>query len=202
MELLLAYTGEVAKHQGILKRQSLERITVDTWGCLPYGCQALRPGHPPLSQAGELQAPRDAPAKDLPGSGDPHIERKLEGAPPAPQAVFREALEKGHRLLQQTRKSKNKLLSWHAPEVEVIGKRKLAKPLEFGVKVTLAVTNKESFIIGCRSLVGNPYDGHTLAEALEQAEILSGVAGKRCSCARIDPANNAKQITLKFEFER
>jgi IS5 family transposase len=104
------------------------------------------------------------------------IERKLGNAPQATQAVFRQPLEKAHRLLQQTRKSKNKLLSWHAPEVEVIGKGKLAKPWEFGVKVALAVTNRESFILGCRSMPGNPYDGHTL----EQAAILSGVAAKRC----------------------
>lgn len=63
--------------------------------------------------------------------------------------------------------------------MEVIGKGKLAKPWEFGVKVALAVTNKESFVLGCRSMPGNPYDGHTLAETLEQAEILSGVAAKR-----------------------
>ncbi len=103
------------------------------------------------------------------------IERKLEPAPPATQALFREPLEKANRLLHQTRQSKNKLLSWHAPEVEVIGKGKVAKPWEFGVKVALAVTNRERFVLGCRSMPGNPYDGHTLAETLEQAEILCGV---------------------------
>ena len=44
----------------------------------------------------------------------------------------------------------------------------------------MAVTNREAFWAGCRSMPGAPYDGHTLAETLERAEILSGVAAKRC----------------------
>lgn len=108
------------------------------------------------------------------------IERKIEDVPESTQAIFWEPLERAKRLLNQTRKSKNKLLSWHAPEVEVIGKGKVAKPWEFDVKVSVAVTNRESFVVGCRSMPNNPFDGHTLEEALEQAEILSGVSAKRC----------------------
>ena len=108
------------------------------------------------------------------------LNRKLADHPHAVQMAFREPLAKAWRLLRQERGSKEKLLSWHAPEVEVIGKGKVAKPWEFGVKTTVAVTNRESFVVGCRSLPGNPYDGHTLPEALEQVEILTGVAPKRC----------------------
>ncbi|MDN3519280.1 hypothetical protein QWY84_16820 [Aquisalimonas lutea] len=108
------------------------------------------------------------------------IERKIEDAPDVTQTAFQQPLHRANRLLNQTRKSKNKLLSWHAPEVEVIGKGKVAKPWEFGVKVSVAVTNRESFVVGCRSMPNNPFDGHTLAETLEQTEILSGVAPKRC----------------------
>ncbi|TQE99716.1 MAG: hypothetical protein FKY71_07200 [Spiribacter salinus] len=100
--------------------------------------------------------------------------------PAASQAAFQQPLHQANRLLGQTRKSKNKLLSWHAPEVEVIGKGKVAKPWEFGVKVSVAVTNKESFVVGCRSMPNNPFDGHTLAETIKQTETLSGVAPKRC----------------------
>ena len=48
-------------------------------------------------------------------------------------------------------------------------------PYEFGVKVSITTTHKEGLVIGARSMPGNPYDGHTLAEALEQAAILSDV---------------------------
>ena len=44
---------------------------------------------------------------------------------------------------------------------------------EFGTKVSVAATIDEGFIVGMRALPGNPYDGHTLAEALEQVEVLT-----------------------------
>ena len=46
-------------------------------------------------------------------------------------------------------------------------------PYEFGVKVTVATTHKEGLVLGMRSLPGNPYDGHSLPEAIEQVAILS-----------------------------
>jgi IS5 family transposase len=35
------------------------------------------------------------------------------------------------------------------------------------------VTAKEGLVVGMRAMPGNPYDGHTLADALEQVEILT-----------------------------
>ena len=63
----------------------------------------------------------------------------------------------------------------HAPEVECISKGKARRPYEFGVKVSITTTHREGLVIGARSMPGNPYDGHTLADALEQAAILSDV---------------------------
>ncbi len=56
--------------------------------------------------------------------------------------------------------------------MECIGKGKARKPFEFGVKTSLAVTHKQGLIVGARSFPGNPYDGHTLAEQLEQTRTL------------------------------
>jgi IS5 family transposase len=67
------------------------------------------------------------------------------------------------------------LYALHAPEVECIAKGKARTPYEFGVKVSIVTTLKEGLVVGARSMPGNPYDGHTLHEALEQAEILSEV---------------------------
>ena len=39
--------------------------------------------------------------------------------------------------------------------------------------MTLATTLKEGLVVGCRSMPGNPYDGHTLAQTLEQVGILT-----------------------------
>lgn len=41
------------------------------------------------------------------------------------------------------------------------------------MKVTVATTLKEGLVVGMRLLPGNPYDGHTLDEAIEQVGILA-----------------------------
>lgn len=43
---------------------------------------------------------------------------------------------------QKPRQRGWKLYSWHAPETECIGKGKARAPYEFGVKVSIATTNK------------------------------------------------------------
>ena len=44
---------------------------------------------------------------------------------------------------------------------------------EFGTKVSVATTLAEGFVVGLRSMPGNPYDGHTLPDALQQIETLT-----------------------------
>src|SRR3712207_3290936 len=44
---------------------------------------------------------------------------------------------------------------------------------EFGTKVSVATTLAGGFVVGMRSVPGNPYDGHTLADALQQVETLT-----------------------------
>ena len=83
-------------------------------------------------------------------------------------------LDRAERIRSQQPKDKAKLYALHAPEVECIGKGKARKPYEFGVKVGIAVTARKGLVVGARSFPGNPYDGDTLAEQLEQAEIVSG----------------------------
>lgn len=100
------------------------------------------------------------------------IERKLFEAPDSRQAQLRVWLERAWRICRQRPKDKNKLYALHAPEVECIGKGKARQPYEFGVKVSLAITEKQGLIVGARAFPGNPYDGHTLAEQLEQTAIL------------------------------
>lgn len=78
------------------------------------------------------------------------------------------------RLLHQGPKSRGKIYALHEPEVDCISKGKARKRYEFGTKVSLATTIDEGFVVGMRALPGNPYDGHTLPEALEQVAILTG----------------------------
>ncbi len=108
------------------------------------------------------------------------IERKLaaRSAQAGPQEVARlcRLLLIARRIHTQQRHDTGKVYSVHAPEVECIAKGKAHKPYEFGVKVGVVSTSKESFVVGMKSLPGNPYDGHTLKESLEQAQRLTGVA--------------------------
>lgn len=103
------------------------------------------------------------------------IGRKTAGNA-AQQAVFAEELALAERLLDQQKADKNKLYSLHAPEVECISKGKVAKRYEFGVKASIATTNKSNFVVGGMAVPGNPYDGHTLKTALEQVRRLTGSA--------------------------
>ena len=88
-------------------------------------------------------------------------------------AALQDLIARTRRILSQKTKDKNKLYALHAPEVECLAKGKARTPYEFGVKVSITTTHKEGLVVGMRSMPGNPYDGHTLAEALEQAAILS-----------------------------
>ena len=78
-----------------------------------------------------------------------------------------------NRLLAQKPKDRKKLYSLHEPAVDCISKGKAHKRYEFGTKVTVATTTEGGFVVGMRAMPGNPYDGHTLLEALEQVEILT-----------------------------
>ena len=103
------------------------------------------------------------------------IERKIV-ASPARQSIFANELEMAKRLLKQKQADRNKLYSLHAPEVECISKGKAHKRYEFGVKASVATTNKSNFVVGGMALPGNPFDGHTLVDALAQVRRLTGSA--------------------------
>jgi transposase, IS5 family len=112
------------------------------------------------------------------------IGRKIAGNA-AIQAAFAGPLGPIARLLRQRRedRGRDKLYSLHAPEVECIGKGKAQARYEFGVKVSIATTNAAApggqFVLGARTLPGNPYDGHTLAAQIAQTEQITGVAVER-----------------------
>jgi IS5 family transposase len=110
------------------------------------------------------------------------IERQVENDT-VKKELFAEALELARRLLTPEKNDKNKIYRIHEPDVEGITKGKERKKYEpeptpgFGNKVSLVATSAEGFVVGAQGLSGNPYDGHTLPEALAQAERLCG-AGK------------------------
>ena len=119
------------------------------------------------------------------------VGRKMSALALAVQEILGKALSQAQRLVSQTASRKNpgkqpKLYSWHAPEVECISKGKSRNPYEFGVKVGIATTLKGNLIVGARTFPGNPYDGHTLQEQVEQASILMQATGVRPQTVYVD----------------
>jgi IS5 family transposase len=100
------------------------------------------------------------------------IQRQLPTLEAGIQQSLRVWLERAQRLRNQRPKDKDKLYAFHAPEVECISKGKARQRYEFGVKISLVTTEQGHLIVGARRFPGNPYDGHTLAEPLEQTRIL------------------------------
>jgi hypothetical protein len=54
--------------------------------------------------------------------------------------------------------------------VECISKGKAHKKYEFGIKVSVATTNRGNFVVDMPAESGNPSDEYTLARAIEQVQ--------------------------------
>ena len=57
---------------------------------------------------------------------------------------------------------------------QCISKGKAHKPFEFGSKVSISRTRDSGIILGALALTGNPYDGHTVQDALKQIKRIIG----------------------------
>jgi len=106
------------------------------------------------------------------------IGRKITGEP-ALEEAFQWPLARASQIRSQQQRQRGwKLYSFHAPEVECIGKGKASAPYEFGVKASIVTTNARApggqFVLHAKALPGNPYDGHTLRAAIEDTERLTG----------------------------
>jgi transposase, IS5 family len=111
------------------------------------------------------------------------IRRKIAGQEPI-AAVFEAPLSRASQISHQQQRQRGwKLYSFHAPEVECIGKGKASAPYEFGVKTSIVTTNARApggqFVLHAKSLPGNPYDGHTLGTVIAAAERLTGCEVER-----------------------
>ena len=111
------------------------------------------------------------------------IRRKIEGRPEL-EAIFEAPLARAAQIRSQQQRQRGwKLYSFHAPEVECIGKGKASAPYEFGVKASIVTTNSRApggqFVLHAKALPGNPYDGHTLGGIIEATEKLTGCSIER-----------------------
>lgn len=98
------------------------------------------------------------------------IERQFS---PSQQQKYKELFIVLNKILSQQKGDKNKIYSIHEPEVSCIAKGKEAKKFEFGNKTGIVLTKTTKIVVGAIAFENNPYDGHTLAEHLEQTEYLT-----------------------------
>ncbi len=106
------------------------------------------------------------------------IRRKIAGKADL-EAAFEWPLTRANQIRSQQQRQRGwKLYSFHAPEVECIGKGKASAPYEFGVKASIVTTNARApggqFVLHAKTLPGNPYDGHTLRDVIEDTQKLTG----------------------------
>jgi transposase, IS5 family len=111
------------------------------------------------------------------------IRRRIVGQPQL-EAEFERSLSRAAQIRSQEQRQRGyKLYSFHAPEVECIGKGKASAPYEFGVKASIVTTNARApggqFVLHAKALPGNPYDGHTLGDVINSTETLTGCAIER-----------------------
>ena len=111
------------------------------------------------------------------------IRRKIAGQGEL-EAALEQPLWRAAQIRSQEQRQRGwKLYSFHAPEVECIGKGKASAPYEFGVKGSIVPTNARApggqFVVHAKALPGNPYDGHTLGDIIDATEKLTGCAIER-----------------------
>ena len=106
------------------------------------------------------------------------IRRKMKMLSP----VLEKLLSISDKVLSQERSSKNKIYSIHETEVECISKGKPHKKYEFGCKVGFVTSATSNWILGAKAFHGNPYDGHTLKESLEQVDRITGIEFEQATC--------------------
>jgi IS5 family transposase len=124
--------------------------------------------------------------------------RDIERKALQPDNELQELLLLCKRLYKQKRNDKKKVYSLWAPEVDCISKGKSHKKYEFGCKISFVTTSKSNWIIGVQALPGNPYDGHTLGNALKQAE---SITGKKIDHAYVDRGYRGAKLSSDQKTE-
>jgi IS5 family transposase len=145
-----------AKASGLRLKRTYSRVA--SWTLKEYlrlmHCKKIKKAQKPLRR---LRRYLGKLLKEL----DPHLER-------CPKLLREMAI--GAKLLLQNREDKNKIYSCREPQVSCIAKGKAHKPYEFGSKACLVVTAQKGLALSMTTHVGNPYDGHLLAESKYKAE--------------------------------
>ena len=207
VEQLLIETIEAAKCSGVLKKQELDRVNVDTTvqekaisfptdsrlyhkmrrklvkAAKTRGIE-LRQSYERLGQEAFVMQGRYGRARQPKRAARQtknlkvylgRVIRDIERKSPVPDEKLRRLLDLAKKIFTQGKTDKNKIYSTHAPEVECIAKGKAHKKYEFGNKVSVVSTSQGNWCVGVKSFFNNPFDGHTLKDAINQTQELTGI---------------------------
>lgn len=97
----------------------------------------------------------------------------LRLAGPSQREAHIDLLASAKRILTQKPSDSGKCYSLHEPQCYAMARGKDHKMWEFGTKVSIAV-NGHGVVVGAMNLARNQYDGHTVDDALEQVERITG----------------------------
>jgi len=150
---------KTARKQGLSIKQSYERVG-----------RRLLMAQSRYAHARQMKRARACTRKLRTNLG--RVIREIERQQSQPQGLLGKLLQTAKRIHGQERGDVQKVYSVHEPEVACIAKGKASKKYEFGNKVSLAATSKGGWLLGALSLLGNPYDGHTLDAQLAQVRRL------------------------------
>lgn len=162
---IIKYCWDYAKVEGIELRQSYRFVVKD------LRLKMHNPNHP---RRKKLAIKAQRKLKVIAGRLVRDLKRKLSEEA---MTYYGGSLDLFQQVLDQNRTTKNKRYSLHEPDVWCIAKGKAHKKYEFGSKVSVARTSKSGVIVGMKSFTGNPYDGDTLEDSLEQVERVRKDAG-------------------------
>ena len=155
--------GEAAKQRGVKLRQTYVRVTQHA---------AIKVGRYAHAKQFKRMRRKLKNLRTWLGRVIRDVRRKV----PQPDAALTELLQLCDRLHAQQPTDKRKLYSLHEPDVMCISKGKARQRYEFGQKVSVATSNRGNWIVGVDLCRENPYDGHTLAQAIATVERTTGVS--------------------------
>ncbi len=185
----------VAQRQGIDLRQSYERIGKAAFvRCQRYA--HARQINRANAQTRKLRTYLGRIIRD--------IERKRPCDEPTPSRMTK-LLQVASRIHTQPRRRAEgapQAVQRACPEVECIAKGKGHKQYEFGVKVGIVSTSRESFVLAAKSLPGIPYDGHTLQACIDQATRVTGVVPQEAYADRGYKGHDCYTNTFKVWISR
>lgn len=157
---VIDYCNKIAENQGIKQRQRYTKVSKqlvrNTYnGKHPKRAKTARKSQRQLKTIA-LRLIRE-------------LERKFTSVQ---KEFYKETLSFYTKVVTQKRTDKDKIYSIHKPFTRCIAKGKAHKQYEFGNKVGLITTaNKgRKIILGIKSFLQTPYDGHTIEPLLEQME--------------------------------